>query len=134
MNSIVLDTNILVSAALRANSNPRKILDIVTKRHLIPYYSEEIFNEYAEVLNREKFCFSKWEIEILLDYIIDYGICIVPVRSIHAMVDEKDRIFYDTARTANAILITGNKKHFPDEDFIMSPSVYCEKYLVVEYL
>jgi predicted nucleic acid-binding protein len=42
--------------------------------------------------------------------------------------DEKDRIFYDTAKQRNAILITGNIKHFPEEDFIMSPKDFLERY------
>ena len=37
------------------------------------------------------------------------------------MPDEDDRVFYDTAVKAEAYLITGNKKHFPLEPFIVYP-------------
>jgi len=39
-----------------------------------------------------------------------------------SLPDESDRIFYDTACESKAILITGNKKHYPDEEFIMTPA------------
>jgi hypothetical protein len=29
-------------------------------------------------------------------------------------------VFYDVAKMNNAILITGNRKHFPEEDFILT--------------
>ena len=46
------------------------------------------------------------------------------------MLDEDDRVFYDTAKESGAILVTGNTKHFPAESFIMTPSdflAYLEK-------
>ena len=42
------------------------------------------------------------------------------------MIDEDDRIFYDTAKTAKAYLITGNKKHYPQENFIFTPADFLE--------
>jgi hypothetical protein len=36
--------------------------------------------------------------------------------------DEDDRPFYEVAKAANAYLITGNLKHFPQEPFILSPA------------
>jgi L-fucose mutarotase/ribose pyranase (RbsD/FucU family) len=36
--------------------------------------------------------------------------------------DEDDHVFYDTARKAHAIRVTGNKKHYPDEKWIVSPA------------
>jgi predicted nucleic acid-binding protein len=40
------------------------------------------------------------------------------------MQDEDDRIFYDTAKEGDAILITGNFRHYPNEPFIMKPSAF----------
>ena len=31
-------------------------------------------------------------------------------------------IFYETAETGNAFLVTGNIKHFPDVEFAVSPA------------
>jgi hypothetical protein len=41
--------------------------------------------------------------------------------STFSMADETDRIFYDTAKKSNSILVTGNMKHFPIEPFIKNP-------------
>jgi hypothetical protein len=38
--------------------------------------------------------------------------------------DESDRKFYDAAKACHAILITGNQKHFPKENFIVSPAEF----------
>jgi len=41
--------------------------------------------------------------------------------------DEADKKFYETFKTAEAdYLITGNTKHFPDEDGIVSPREFVE--------
>ena len=42
------------------------------------------------------------------------------------MRDESDRIFYDTAKESKSILISGNLKHFPNEEFIMLPADFLE--------
>ncbi len=32
--------------------------------------------------------------------------------------DESDKKFYEVAKHCNAVLITGNKKHFPDDPIV----------------
>ena len=55
MQKIVLDTNVIVSALI-SNSYPKKILyDIVFERKVTTCISNELVEEYIEVLNREKF-------------------------------------------------------------------------------
>ena len=55
----VIDTNVLVSALLRLDSNPGKItIESLTGR-IIPLLNEEILSEYREVLNRPKSNFSE---------------------------------------------------------------------------
>jgi hypothetical protein len=44
------------------------------------------------------------------------------------MPDETDRKFYDTAKAAGAMLITGNTKHYPDEPFILTPAAFIRGY------
>jgi transcriptional regulator with XRE-family HTH domain len=45
-----------------------------------------------------------------------------------SMIDERDRKFYDAAKTAGAILITGNSRHYPDELFIVTPAAFVQRY------
>ena len=43
------------------------------------------------------------------------------------MIDETDRIFYDTAVSSGATLITSNKKDYPNEPFILTPAEFLYK-------
>ena len=57
----------------------------------------------------------------IITAIKDIGILVEPTVSNISFSDESDRVFYDTARASKAILITGNLKHYPAEEFIKSP-------------
>lgn len=71
---IVLDTNVLVSALLKADSIPREVLDYVADGYLIPIYNKEILKEYVEVLSREKFNFSKDMISAFIEEFESIGL------------------------------------------------------------
>ena len=119
---VVLDTNVLVSALWSENGVPAKILHMVPYGAIMPIYSAEILQEYGTVLNRPSFKFLPGQVDGLLQKFVQHGRLVLPERSSIPLPDESDRVFYDTATTGSAILITGNAKHFPDEPFIMSPS------------
>ena len=59
----VVDTNVLVSSMLKADSIPGKILNLIKGETIIPLINEEIVNEYIEVLTRNKFDLNLKEIE-----------------------------------------------------------------------
>ena len=122
MRKVVLDTNILVSALWLPTGNPYKIVDMFTNDKIVLYYSGLMADEYRNVLRRPKFNFPLEEVSKLLDYMCRYGILIEPVPSTIPMIDETDRKFYDTAKTAGSILVTGNTKHYPSEKFVVSPA------------
>lgn len=46
------------------------------------------------------------------------AIWIEPKPTINKILDEKDRIFYDTARCSGSKLVTGNFRHYPVEENI----------------
>ena len=123
----VFDTNVLVSALLTKNpdaATARVIYEIASKK-IIPLFSKEIFNEYDEVLHRDKFPFSEKRIEGILEVIRQFGILIEPTPTGIELPDEKDVVFYEVVmekRENGAYLITGNKKHFPERRYIVSPS------------
>jgi len=55
MQKLILDTNVVVSALI-SNSIPTKILyELVLTEKVKTCLSEEVFAEYVEVLNRDKF-------------------------------------------------------------------------------
>ena len=125
MTNIVLDTNIIISAALSPNGNPAKILSLTANENDMQiYYAMEILEEYKEVLSRPRMNIDAKTQICILNAITKTGILIVPSPSNIPMLDETDRIFYDTAKASNSILITGNTKHYPVEPFIMTPTEF----------
>ncbi|MDR2258925.1 MAG: putative toxin-antitoxin system toxin component, PIN family [Treponema sp.] len=128
MLSIVLDTNILVSALLVRQSIPDRIVRLAGNKIFQTRYSDDILREYIAVLSRKKFNFRLEDIERIITGIMNAGMPVNPVPSACFMADEADRKFYDAAQTAGAILITGNGKHYPSEPFIFSPAEFMRRY------
>ena len=129
MKLVVLDTNIIISAALVSVGKPAKIIELISDDNIALVYNDTILNEYKDVLSRERLGFSIESQRAAIDMIIDKGILIKANISTIPMIDEDDRIFYDTAVSGNAILITGNKKHFPVESMVMTPSEFLDSFL-----
>ena len=128
-NKVVIDTNILVSALWSANGNPNKIVKGISNKNIIPYFCQEILQEYKKVLSRPKFDFSPLEISRLLREFLLHGVELEDIIKSNVLFpDESDRIFYDTAKAGEAILITGNTKHYPNEPFIMNPAQFLTLY------
>ena len=124
--SVVLDTNILVSALLSPLGNPAKVYKMFLTGVLTLVYSADILTEYQDVLHRPQLGIPADDADTVLAAIRQYGEQVEPVPSQVAMADEDDRVFYDTAKTAGAYLITGNMKHYPHEPFIMAPTKFLE--------
>jgi putative PIN family toxin of toxin-antitoxin system len=118
--SVVLDTNILVSAMLTVGGNPSKILEMVLDEELSVYYSRSIMSEYEDVLFRPRFAFDAERVHFILDAIRESGVLLAPDPSGIQLPDESDRVFYDAAKSGGALLITGNLRHYPPEPFIVT--------------
>ena len=121
MRRVVLDTNVLVSALWSKQSNPNKVAEMVFTNELTLYLNQKILEEYFEVLYRDKFGFPEEKVSALLHEISKRGIFADSVQSIIHFADESDRKFHDIAKSNNAVLVTGNLKHYPNESFIMNP-------------
>ncbi len=125
----VIDTNVLVSALLNMHSNPGKILLSVFIGKTIPILNDEIMNEYREVLVRENFHFPKDQVVIVLKRIIASGLNILAQSNEYPeVVDSKDRCFYAVTMAGrdayNAMLVTGNLRHFPQKPYIVTPAQF----------
>jgi len=133
MLKVVIDTNVFISSQISALGNPGKIINLIANEKIELYYSTDILKEYQRVLSYAKFNFSikKQTLAALDIKAIGELVKVVVTNSIF-LPDESDRIFYDTAKTANTYLITGNKKHFPDEDFIMTPTEFLQTFFNVK--
>lgn len=126
---VVIDTNILVSSLWSKSGTPAKIMSLVIGGRLVLCYDYRILCEYKNVLSRPKFKFSPNEINALLDFIKHSGRSVIAEPLDDDFVDEADKKFYEVAKHCGATLITGNIKHFPSDDFIMTANDFLEKYL-----
>ena len=128
----VVDTNVLVSAALaknRGESIPLKIFLGITQKKYIPIIDSNIIEEYREVLQREKFNFSLDYQNSFIDEISKYAVNEPVKESGVVLPDMDDKIFYDVAfahQDKKAFLVTGNLKHFPGCPFAISPKDFYE--------
>ena len=94
-------------------------------QRIIPLYSEEIFEEYGEVLRRAKFPFTEERIDHILEMIKQFGIMVEPTPTGEILLDADDLVFYEVVmekRNDDAYLITGNIRHFPERSFIVTPA------------
>ncbi|MGN0601068.1 MAG: putative toxin-antitoxin system toxin component, PIN family [Oscillospiraceae bacterium] len=123
----VIDTNVIVSALITKNplSPPYMVLREVLDGKIIPLYHPEIIEEYIEVLSRSKFHLNAETIQTVINSIISNGIKVDPKPTGEIFVDMDDLIFYEIAmekRDDDAYIVTGNKKHYPIREFIVTPS------------
>ena len=121
----VIDTNVLVSAALKHNSVPGSIIELAFDGLIIPVLNETIENEYREVLSRPKFHLTGDIVDAIIETFRDRGLYIDADSIDIELPDPKDRVFYEVVmeeRTKeDAWLVTGNIKHFPSEPFVVTP-------------
>ncbi len=111
---LVLDTNVLVSAALKSESLQRTALTLATTKPGRLYVSQPILHEYAEVLARPELGIRKGLRLQLLQLMRNRSHLVVPSRTLNVTSDADDNIFLECADTARAdYLITGNQRHFP---------------------
>lgn len=125
---VVVDTNILVSALWSKKGAPARVLSMIISGGLIPCYDYRILSEYRDVLSRPKFKFSNGEVNALLDWIADNGCSVISEPLNVDFADEADKKFYEVAKFCNAKLITGNTKHFPDDEIVLTVSEFLEQY------
>jgi uncharacterized protein len=122
----VVDTNVIVSALITKNpdSPPRQIFRAMLTGDIIPLYHTDILAEYEEVLSRKKFHLQIETIQTVLQAIREFGVEVVPRSTGEILIDMDDLVFYEVAmekRDDDAYLVTGNQKHYPVRNFIVTP-------------
>ncbi len=121
----VIDTNVVVSSLLKHDSIPGEILDLVISKKIVPLLNKEIIDEYEDVLKRNKFGFSNAEVDNLIANIKANSIFLEREQTLEDFVDEDDIVFYEIVMSArhtmDAFLITGNIKHYPIRNYVVTP-------------
>jgi uncharacterized protein len=111
---LVLDTNILVSAAIKPEGLQRTVLLLAMTRPARLYISAPIFSEYRMVLSRPELKIQKGLRLQFLQRIKDVSRLVSPSRPIRVTPDPDDNMFLECADAARAdYLVTGNLRHFP---------------------
>ena len=115
MRLVVLDTNVIVSAGIRPESAPAKlVMDWVLEGQIQVVTSPWIIGEYREVVQRAKFDrygFPPHWLEFLIEESLHLP---EPATWTHRSPDPKDMPFLALSHVAGAWLVTGNLKHFPE--------------------
>lgn len=122
----VVDTNVIVSALLSKKDDTAtiQVFRAMLEGRFTPLYHEDILDEYEEVLYRPKFHLSEDVIQTVISAIKRYGIEVFPQSTGEILIDMDDLVFYEVAmekRDDGAYLVTGNQKHYPVRDFIVTP-------------
>lgn len=113
---IVLDTNVLISAALKPDGLEATVVNSVLSGRIEAWVTDEVWAEYEEVLARPKFAGVRGLSRRILD---DLGSCVQRTTAAGVATgaaDEDDNRFLECAQAAGAdYLITGNLRHYPAE-------------------
>jgi putative PIN family toxin of toxin-antitoxin system len=111
---LVIDTNILVSAALKPDGLPRTVLVLAITKPARLYVTNAILTEYREVLARPELKIRRGLRQQLLQLLKNRAHLVNPVRPLRVAKDPDDDKFLECADAARAdYLITGNQRHFP---------------------
>jgi uncharacterized protein len=111
---LVIDTNVVVSAAIRPEGLQRTVVLLAMTKPAPWYVSEAIVAEYALVLARPELKIRRGLRQQLLQLIKNHAHFVVPSRLAQITSDPADNIFVECADTARAdYLVTGNQRHFP---------------------
>jgi putative PIN family toxin of toxin-antitoxin system len=111
---LVLDTNIVVSAALKPEGLQRTAFLLATTKPARLYVSAPILAEYRRVLARTELRIRRGLQLQYLELIKNHAHVVRPSRVVRAASDPGDDMFLECADEARAdYLITGNARHFP---------------------
>jgi putative PIN family toxin of toxin-antitoxin system len=111
---LVIDTNVLVSAALKPDGLQRTTLVLAVTKPARLYVSRPILEEYRNVLARPGLQIRRGLRQQLLQLVKNHSYTVAPTRRLEVASDPDDNKFLECADAAGAdYLVTGNQKHFP---------------------
>ena len=111
--NVVLDTNVVVSAAIKAGSPPALILEKTIQGEISIAVCPAVISEYRDVLSRPKFRaldFPPVWFEVLLD---QARLLPDPPSWPKVLPDPDDGVFLSLAYESGSVLVSGNLKLYP---------------------
>ena len=111
---LVIDANVVVSAALKSEGLQRTVVLLAMTKPALWYVSDAIVSEYAMVLARPELKIRRNLRHQLLPLIKNHTRVVSPSRLAQVTSDPGDNMFVECADAARAdYLVTGNQRHFP---------------------
>ena len=110
---VVLDTNVVVSGLLTHHGVCARIIDRMRTGAFQLCVNGAIAAEYAEVLCRPELSIPAGATSDFLDFVRHRAQRVDAALLTVALPDEADRAFLEVAAAAEALLVTGNIRHFP---------------------
>ena len=111
---LVIDTNVVVSAALKPEGLQRTVVLLAMSKPARWYVSEPILSEYEMVLARPELKIRRSLRLRWLQLIKNQARLVRPSRLAQVTSDPADNMFIECADAARAdYLVTGNQRHFP---------------------
>ena len=138
MQKLAIDTNVFVSSLIQRSYPYLITTELFSNNRIQLCISDEIFEEYVEVLNREKFTrFPEFIVkaQALLTSIRRKANKYSPVSKVTLIKDVADNKFLELCETCKAdFLITGNTNDFTFNEYkgtkIVIPKEYWENFVV----
>jgi|ERR1700691_1730278 len=111
---IVLDTNVLISAAVKPLGRQVQVISLMAFRAVELFVSEAVMAEYREVFSRAKFArLPPAEVATLLALIESEATMVTPATRLQISAHDSGNRFYECADAAQAdYIVTGNTRHF----------------------
>ena len=132
MHRVVIDTNILISAALSKSYLYKIVYDLIFEERVIAFASDPILKEFQAVIEYSKF--KKYpdftfNTKNIIDGLLRFSIFVQPNIFVDILRDSSDNKFLDAALSCRAdFLITGNSKDFTFKRFENTEIISHEKY------
>ena len=127
---VVLDANVIVSGALTTHGTCGRILDLLGEAVFEICADDRILDEYARVLRRPELQIDPDDGAAVLDLVRFVAQLVAAVPLAVKLPDADDMPFLEVAAAAEAVLVTGNARHFPSRAragvLVLTPAEFLE--------
>lgn len=111
--NVVLDTNVLVSGLMTRSGTCARILDLVIDGRITAVLDGRISDEYRRTCLAPRLHLDAEAVRGFLHLLDDCAENVVALPLKLDLPDPDDLPFLEVATEANAVLVTGNRKHYP---------------------
>jgi putative PIN family toxin of toxin-antitoxin system len=119
MLKVVYDTNVIVSAALKEGNLPALLVSLGLEDKVRFFVSPALIREYEKVLERPRLKLGQRGIMDFIERIKERAVMLNPTKGLSIIkIDESDNRILECALKGGVdFIITGNKRHFPFQEF-----------------